>query len=1010
MPQNIAIRKKQVIHTLLLFLCILVVLQVLWYLWMKSSVHPTINDGELNLRNYELTNKDILLLDGEWIFYPNQLLSDSGDPDTTAHQLISVPGDWQGAFEENTKKGYRYGTFHLKIHLPEMSEKIYSLKIPSISSASKVFVNGELIGEQGEIGKAKDVFSANSKSYTVNFTSATDKLDVMIQVANQDHALFGGMNDSVKFGSQLAINQQNTFLIAIQLIMVLIFFLYSIYSIAQYIMGRRHHGFLNYTIVMFFVSIAILFDDDQLFLSILPLHAEWASIFRDAAYLLFALFNLRFVSYLFPGYANPLIQRCLFIIGIFLFVLAIALPNPYSFHLLSWVGIFMAFIFIYVSIILVKVSLFENQYKNILLFTAASIFTTVIWRFLFAFPSIEGILYPFNMVFALSSFGLFLLKRSIIEEKENKMMNQQLQKINKLKDHFTTSTSHELRNLLHSITNISEVILKNEDKTLTKESLRDLSFIITMGRNIDTKLSAIKEVTQLHVGELSLNKKPVSLQAITLSTTDMLQHLLKEKNIVINMDIPNHFPNVYADENRLSYVFFQIIMNAIRYTEQGKITFSAIIQNDNAIISISDTGIGIESDTLKQIFHTEQYKNTRIDLSICKILLEMHGGELQIISERNEGTTVNMTIPLHNEKEMEINKAHLPNELLTFNQLIAKTSAEHSNKPRLLIVNNDAVVKQQLQDFLGADYEIVIAQNAEEALSHVQIFKLDLIIIDVLLPEMSGYQLTKIIRKQFSLSELPILLLITRDHVEDKQTGFLMGANDFVTKPIDALELTTRIYALITLKQSINEQLNMEAARFQAQISPQFLVQILERIIALHQVNVERMNSLLQAFAKYLRFSYQQYNTQASILLEKEIKHTYVYRSIIEELFGHRISIHLDLDPIQMIDIPPRSILTIVEHVIKEHILSSTDNGTVEIKIKNNPHAMKVTIHDSGRVVKEEKFYVQSKIADYNHANIRIVNTNKRLLQMYGTGMYFERIPNKGTKISFEIPFIPNPD
>src|SRR5690606_24675657 len=135
----------------------------------------------------------------------------------------------------------------------------------------------------------------------------------------------------------------------------------------------------------------------------------------------------------------------------------------------------------------------------------------------------------------------------------------------------------------------------------------------------------------------------------------------------------------------------------------------------------------------------------RIDLSICKILLEMHGGELQITSERNEGTTVNMTIPLHDEKEMEINEAHLPNEFLTFNQLIVKTSAEHSNKPRLLIVNNDAVVKQQLQDFLGADYEIVIAQNAEEALSHVQIFKLDLIIIDVLLPEMSGYQLTKII-------------------------------------------------------------------------------------------------------------------------------------------------------------------------------------------------------------------------------------------------------------------------
>src|SRR5699024_2591755 len=148
----------------------------------------------------------------------------------------------------------------------------------------------------------------------------------------------------------------------------------------------------------------------------------------------------------------------------------------------------------------------------------------------------------------------------------------------------------------------------------------------------------------------------------------------------------------------------------------------------------------------------------------------------------------------------------------------------------------------------------------------------DLVIADVMMPEMSGYELTRIIRQRFTRSELPILLLTARNRQEDIENGFLAGANDYVTKPVDAVELRSRVLAHTESKQSFRARIQMESAWLQAQIQPHFLFNTLNSIIALSEIDMERMHKLVDAFSQVLRSKFNFQNLNHFIPIERELE------------------------------------------------------------------------------------------------------------------------------------------
>ena len=168
-------------------------------------------------------------------------------------------------------------------------------------------------------------------------------------------------------------------------------------------------------------------------------------------------------------------------------------------------------------------------------------------------------------------------------------------------------------------------------------------------------------------------------------------------------------------------------------------------------------------------------------------------------------------------------------------------------------MDDDPINLQVLSTILPAEqYELETVTSGKAALARLNTKEWDLIITDVMMPHMSGYELTRSIREKYSISELPILLITARSQPEDIYTGFLAGANDYVTKPVDALELNVRVQCLTDLKDSISERLRMEAAWLQAQIQPHFLFNTINTIISLSEIDIDRMAILLDEFGYYL--------------------------------------------------------------------------------------------------------------------------------------------------------------
>ena len=214
---------------------------------------------------------------------------------------------------------------------------------------------------------------------------------------------------------------------------------------------------------------------------------------------------------------------------------------------------------------------------------------------------------------------------------------------------------------------------------------------------------------------------------------------------------------------------------------------------------MQDTGVGIKEADLTNIFKPyEQFHDeitsyeggTGLGLFICKQLVELHGGTISVISEECKGSVFTFTIPLYEQTHIE--DKEIPDEISAhhaYSEIAAAqpkdVSADHSIN--ILLVDDDPINLQVLKSLLENEYNLQTAPRGQEALALLNETQFDLIIADVMMPKMSGYQLTEAIRRRYSIAELPILILTARGEKEDIYTGFLAGANDYLIKPVSVL-------------------------------------------------------------------------------------------------------------------------------------------------------------------------------------------------------------------------------
>jgi two-component system, sensor histidine kinase ChiS len=1046
------IAKKNYILLIFIFLIVLSSLRLTWIHFNRIPDHPVVKNGVLDLRDWQFDRKQTITLDGKWSFFPHTLLNTVSH---TSKTFITVPDDWRNVINLDgpLKHPYGFGTYQLKILLPKDRPSIYGLKVPGIPTASKVLINGKSVATNGHPSETAETIKAKVLPKTVYFTDESDILTVTIQVANFHYAKSGGLTKSLQFGTGEAISRSTKFSHAMQLMACLIFFLHILYACILYFLGARRKELIYFAMLLICTTLTILLDDDRLLLHVLPIPFNWFLKTIYLAYIGLHLFTLLFVNHLVPNFKKGRMMRLfLALFGLSAFAMVVA---PFQTVPLIAIFIHLQGLATFILVLFSMIRKIRNGEMDaiFLLMAIISILSSAIWGISKDTLGLRIGYYPFDMIIAIICFASYLFRQLYIMTARTKRMAEQLQKIDKLKDDFLANTSHELRNPLHGMMNIAHSLLEDEVASGNEKKKQKLQLLLVIGRRLSHIVNDLLDISRLKAEQIRLYKQRIELLPIASGVLDMVRFMTEGKNLNFILKIPQYGAAVWADENRLIQILFNLLHNAIKFTTEGFIKISAEIKNDHVLITIEDTGIGMDDSTLERIFspyeqgvfHSSPNEGgIGLGLKICKQLVELQGGTLSASSTVGKGSVFSFTLPLARELDLTIaatevaaaeenrSDGHdgkpitkneppikwLANDLKTIlkdspetfqstdkhfgkAEPIADSATHHS---RVLLVDDDPINLKVFHHILSSHYDVITATSGKEALSQLAKGEWDLVISDVMMPHMSGYELTQKIRGKFSISELPILLLTARSQPEDIYTGFLAGANDYIIKPVNTLELKSRVFALTTVKRSVREQLGMEAAWLQAQIQPHFLFNTLNTIASLSEIDASRMHRLLEHFGNYLKRSFDVQNSSSLVPIEHELELLRSYLYIEKERFGTRLQLEWDIDECITLQVPPLSIQPIVENAVKHGVLRKASGGRVSIRLLDRAAYFEIIIQDDGVGMNAETVQQLLISRPNQRKGIGLWNTERRLKQLYGKGLQIDSMPGQGTTVSFQIP------
>ena len=981
-------------------------------------------------------------LDGEWDFFEKELLT----PDEVEVRLRNGMGKsvtLPDSFQAQTGDINSFGTYSTTIKIPDAYVgKALAIHIPFQYSAYTLYVDQSEVASNGIVGEDSSTHAAEMSPRIGYFFAQSNEMLLTIQVSSFEH-IRGGFENSIYFGEAATVSRKfNTNIIGTLFINGCIFII-GLFMILFALYRRQEHVFFIFGMFAMLISARALFSV-PFYYTFVFLDMSWLWGTR-LEYILTEASSMFYVILLWKWHEKEFSKKVMYGLVVIHAALIVAtlFTQPVFFQALFFKVFYLAIpTFFYLIYVSYKSIRNRNRTAKINLIGMGIIFLAFFNDFAIGNNWYQGSTLMLPAVGIYVMIHVLLMSRDFAERtKKTEQQNKQLLALNssneelaiqlqheiKQKDDFLANTSHELRNPLHGIVNIAQSILRNRFDQLDEKTQNDLTLQLSIGHHMSRTLEDLLDITRLKEHRIRLQKDRLDLQAISAGVVDMLRVLIENKNIVMDVQIPSDFPRVAGDKNRLIQILFNLLHNAVKYTDEGTITIDADSQDGKAFIHITDTGIGINEKTLRTIFDPYKQDDSGITaiggglglgLSICKQLVELHGGTIEAESTLGEGSVFTFSLPIAEESfERQVDETTSTMEMdgLSFKDtpiainLMEGTITKNSStlyRPRVLAVDDDPVNLRVLQNILSEDqYEVEVVTSAKEALERLEWGDWDLIISDVMMPSMSGYELTRSIREKYSISELPILLLTARSNPDDIYTGFLAGANDYVTKPVDAVELNVRVHALTDLQASIQERLWMEAAWLQAQIRPHFLMNTLNAIVSLSEIDTARMGRLIEKFTHYLQGSFYMKNLDKLVPLTQELELLESYLYIEKERFGDRLQIKWEVDEVEGLMIPPLSIQTLVENAVNHGVLKRIDGGIITIRILRGEGYTEISVIDNGVGMDEEDMKQILITRPGQKKGIGLVNTEQRLKRLYGKGLRVDSTPDVGTTISYMVPF-----
>jgi len=425
-------------------------------------------------------------------------------------------------------------------------------------------------------------------------------------------------------------------------------------------------------------------------------------------------------------------------------------------------------------------------------------------------------LYGLAFVSLVLGYVRFKTQMQARELTRERQVSERLRRVDKLKDDFLANTSHELRTPLNGIIGLTESLLDRFAEDPPGKTRANMNMIIASGKRLTSLVNDILDFSKLKRQDLQLQRKPIDMRVLTDLVLRFSELLIAGKKVALKNEIPKDLPAVHGDENRLQQILHNLVGNAIKFTESGAVTVSAVENNGMVLISISDTGIGIPDDKQEAIFQSfeqvdastaREYGGTGLGLAITKQLVDLHGGTIRVDSEVGKGSTFTFAIPVSDGKPESIGAASDLSQVREIEAVDSEVVQVESNgrdgEITVLVVDDEPVNQQVLANHLSfVNYRVTQAFNGEEALKALDTDeKFDLVLLDIMMPKMSGYEVCQKIRETYLPGELPVIMVTAKNQVTDLVEGFSSGANDYIAKPFSKDELLMRMKTQLNLSK-----------------------------------------------------------------------------------------------------------------------------------------------------------------------------------------------------------------
>ena len=449
------------------------------------------------------------------------------------------------------------------------------------------------------------------------------------------------------------------------------------------------------------------------------------------------------------------------------------------------------------------------------------------------------------MIYALLILGFafiiiryYLRRQQLLLQLElEHLESDKLKEIDSIKSKFFANISHEFRTPL---TLILGPVNKLRELIKDKVAVRDLDMMERNANHLKRLINQILDLTKLEAGKLQLKANEINIVQLIKSYIQSFESLARQKNIGFNFHSDTDDIQVYVDTEKLEQIMNNLLANAFKYTSDGDNILVSINNvkfpgsgKDAIKIEIKDTGQGISKKDLPYLFdrfyqageNKNSHGGTGIGLTLVKELVELHKGIIEVTSEPNIGTTFSIYLLRGTEhlKETEIIKStrkpenQLSDDINDEEKYIIETDDTRDESinyglATMLIVEDNDDMRSYIRGHFEKSYQIIEAVNGkigyEKAIECIP----DIIVSDVMMPEMNGNEMCKLLKSDERSSHIPVILLTARSSGADKIEGLETGADDFITKPFDAKELQVRIKNLITQREKLSEYYNSKIA------------------------------------------------------------------------------------------------------------------------------------------------------------------------------------------------------